>query len=156
MLLLIFPGAEDPVSSVNIAPNCCLVSSQIIPTLVSSPLSIIKPASTEALPCAPEDNTMIGSWTTIFDVLIVVVVPFTVKSPSTVKLPVAFIVVASNVPVLMVPDVVRLLSESDTPEALLVVIAFPVISISPSNDFPPTLNVVVDSKDVPLTSPDDP
>ena len=92
----------------------------------------------------------------MFAVLIVVVVPFTVKSPSIVTLPVALIVVASKVPVSTVPDVVRLLLESDIPEALVVVIALPVISISPSNDFPATLSVVVDSNDLAFICPSAP
>ena len=92
----------------------------------------------------------------MFAVLIVVVVPFTVKSPSIVTLPVALIVVASKVPVSTVPDVVRLLSESDIPAALEVIITLPVTSISPSNDCPATLSVVVDSNDFAFTCPSAP
>ena len=124
-----------------IAENCCLDSLQIKPTLISSPLSTIKPESTEALPVAPDDNTISGSLTTTFVVLTVVVFPLTVKSPPIIILPVVCIVVADTEPADIAPEVVRWLSSSDIPNILVVVIWFPVTATSPKVDVPVTPNV---------------
>ena len=147
------PGAEFPASEVDIKLNWSFDSSHIIPILVSVPLSIINPESTVALPAALDDNTIIGSWTTIFDVLIVVVVPLTVKSPSIVKLPEALMLVASTVAAFIVPVVVRLLSLSEIPAAFWVVISLLVIAISPNVDTPPTLSWLADVIEVADISP---
>ena len=125
-----------------IAENCCLDSLQIKPTLISSPLSTIKPESTEALPVAPDDNTISGSLTTTFVVLTVVVFPLTVKSPPIIILPVVCIVVADTEPADIAPEVVKLLLVRDNPAAFAVVISLELTFTSPKVDVPVTPNVV--------------
>ena len=87
------------------------------------------------------------------DVFIVVVEPLTVRSPSIVTFPLAFIVDACIVLALTVPVVVKLLLPSDTPDTFPVVISLLLINISPKVEVPPTLSAVVRLSDVADTSP---
>ena len=111
-----------PSSVVLIIAKWSLDSSQIIPLFISSPLSIIKPASSDAEPVAPDDRTINGSFTTTFSLDTVVVFPLTVKLPLTMTLlPVIF------------PVVVKLLSENEIapPEseiAPLLMLTFPILA----------------------------
>ena len=76
---------NEPVPTVTLSS----LSSHPINTLVSLPRSITIPASPEAEPVTPLPNSIILSVNTLFVVETVVVVPVTVKSPSTVTLPLA-------------------------------------------------------------------
>ena len=67
--------------------NLSSLSSNPINALSESPLSITKPASLAGLPEVPFPNSNNESSTTVFVVEIVVVVPFTVKSPVIVASP---------------------------------------------------------------------
>ena len=76
--------AVVPASVVKPIANSSADSSQSIIALLDAPRSMMIPPSTVPLP--PDDNNMIGSATVVFVVSTVVVVPFTVKLPLTVKL----------------------------------------------------------------------
>ena len=77
----------DPVAFVVPTVNLSALSSQPIKALALPPLSIIKPASFAGVPVVPFDNSIKLSLTTVFVVLMVVVVPLIVISPVTTKLP---------------------------------------------------------------------
>ena len=77
-----------PEASVCPIINISAPSSQPINTFCDEPLSIIKPLSCvgASVEDNPWDNSIKASLTAVLVVLIVVVVPFTVKSPDTVTL----------------------------------------------------------------------
>ena len=82
----IFPLSE-PAAWVDINVNLLSISSQIIPTLIESPLSINIPVSKAASPTVSLARTIIGSVTDMFWESIIVVSPVTTRFPVTVKFP---------------------------------------------------------------------
>ena len=76
---------------------------------------MIKPESTLGAPSAPDERIINGSLTSTLVVLIVVVVPFTLRFPLIIISPEALILLALISPELIVPVVVNIVSEKSIP-----------------------------------------
>ena len=121
----------SPVLSVLTKLNTSSDSSQIKPTFCDVPLSIMKPESTLGMPSVPDESIINGSLTSTFVVLIVVVVPFTLRFPLIVILPDALISLALSSPEFIVPVVLNMVSAKSIPVASDDVIDEPAIERLP-------------------------
>ena len=137
---------NDPVPTINLSSD----SSNPIKALFALPLSITIPASLLGVPEVPLPNSIKLSSTTVLVVEIVVVAPFTVRSPVTIKL--SFIVVTEvecpiEIAVPLTPVPIAIFS-AESEVAIAKYLSEPCLIVNTSEVLSPIATFIVDPSEL--------